>query len=70
MTSSNRTQFPTTFHAKGEEHGRHKLTWEQVDEIRRVYQTRKISQRELARLFNVSQTTIYRVIRNVNWQNR
>ncbi len=65
--TSGRTRFPTSFHVRGEEHGRAKLTWEQVQEIRKLYAEGKMSQRELAKKFGVSQTTIFRICHGKNW---
>jgi DNA-binding transcriptional regulator LsrR (DeoR family) len=47
--------------------GTNKLTKEQVDEIRLRYLNEKITQRELAREFDVSQMQISRIIRREHW---
>ena len=57
-----------TGHVRGESHGRRKLTWEQVEYIRGQYSAKNKTQRELAEEFGVTQTTIYRVVRNHNWK--
>lgn len=55
-------------YTKGEKHGQAKLTWIQVQEIRNRYANEKISQKELARQFDVSQRTIGRIIRIEGWK--
>ena len=54
-------------HVRGEDHGMSRLTWERVRNIRTDYASRKMTQRELAKREGVSQTTIYRIINNINW---
>lgn len=54
-------------HAKGEWHGRAVLTWEKVRAIRKEYQAGRITQRQLAKHWGVSQTTIHRILTNKNW---
>jgi DNA-binding XRE family transcriptional regulator len=54
--------------AKGESHGCVKLLEIQVIKIRRLYLTGNYSQRRLARMFNVTQTTIYRIVNGKNWK--
>lgn len=44
-----------------------KLTWELVDEIREKYKTGNYSQRQLAKEYNISSTTIGQVLRNQAW---
>ncbi len=48
----------------GENHGGHKLTQEQVDEIR----SSSLSQKELAKKFKVRQCTISAILRNKLWK--
>lgn len=48
----------------GENHGMHKLTWEQVHEIRR----KQLSQKELAKKFHVAQCTISAIQLNKLWK--
>lgn|SRR3990167_6701040 len=53
---------------KGENASWSKLTQEKVDDIRKIYQTEKISMRKLARNFNVSYTTINFIIHKKTWK--
>ena len=53
---------------KGESHVKAKLTNEQAKQVRQLYKG-KVSQRELADLFNVSQITVSRVIRGKRYGN-
>lgn len=46
----------------GEQHGMHKLTWEQVLDIRKRYSQGNIGQRALAREMGVSKTQIMRIV--------
>ena len=52
---------------KGEEHPCAKFTNEQVRQIRKMYNEEHISQQKIADFFNVSQTTIGRIIRGVRY---
>lgn len=52
---------------KGELNGGHKLTHDDVLEIRQLYETGK-TQRELAKMYNVSQMAIYRVVHKITWK--
>lgn len=51
----------------GEQSPRHKLTSELVLKMRALSEHGHLSQRELARLFNVSQTTVSRIVNRVDW---
>lgn len=53
---------------KGEQHGQAKLNKRQVTEIRRLYASGGTSQRKIARMFNVSQSLIGRIVRSEYWQ--
>lgn len=53
---------------KGEAHGCHKLTKEQVEYIRQRYVVGGVSQRFLAREYRVQQSTIWRIIHNLIWR--
>jgi len=53
---------------RGIAHYRAKLTEDNVQEISRLYATKKFSQRELALQFDVSQTTISHIIRRKKWK--
>jgi len=52
---------------RGENNPNHKLTWEDVKEIRTLYRTGKYSQRALANLFSISQRNINRIVRYFLW---
>lgn len=52
---------------KGASHGRAKLTYKQVIEIRKRYKAEKITQTALAYDFGVSHSTISRIIHNKLW---
>lgn len=49
--------------------GNASLTQEQVREVRTRYTTGEYSQRDLARYFNVSQTSIWRAVNFISWRN-
>jgi hypothetical protein len=51
----------------GEKHPFAKLTWDDVDKIRRM-RAKKVSVSEIARLFNISNNGVYRVIGFQNWK--
>ena len=46
-----------------------KLTNEKIEEIRAIYNTGKVSQETLARLFGVGQSSISRIVLNTAWCN-
>lgn len=52
---------------RGENSHLAKLTKEQIENIRIIYSNGNISQLKVAKLFNVSQPQINRIINNVNW---
>lgn len=52
----------------GEANGTSKLTGEQAKEIKRLLAHKKLSQREIASMFNVSQTTISDINIGKNWR--
>lgn len=52
----------------GEQHPNHVLNEKQVSEIKAAYQTGLISQRQLARMYGVSQTTIKMIVNNQTWK--
>jgi predicted XRE-type DNA-binding protein len=54
-------------HNQGEKHGLAKLTAAKVVEIRRLYATRKYTQRELAEMFGVCQGKIGSVVQGTSW---
>ena len=51
----------------GDKHGMAKLTWQQVHEIRFLFDYENLSQAELVRIFHVSSMTIHRVVKRKNW---
>ena len=53
---------------RGESQGMAKLTEIEVESIRSLYKTKKISVRDLSVMFNVSYMTIYRVIKRISWR--
>jgi len=54
--------------SNGEAHGQSKLTRRQVKEIRRLYATGEYTQTELGEMFEVSDTTISRIVRRKTWK--
>lgn len=53
--------------AKGERAGKAKLTWDQVREIRHLYETRGHTQRQLGDMMGVHQSVVGRVVRGETW---
>lgn len=53
---------------RGEESAVSKLTENDVKEIRSLYSSGNYSQNDLAKKYNISQTTVWRVINRTNWQ--
>lgn len=45
-----------------------KMTWEQIKEIRHLYETKQLSQRKLAAKFGLSRSEIIRIIRYESWK--
>ena len=62
---SPKTEFDGTM--CGEKHPESKLTLNDVNLIREEYKTTNISQRKLAKKYNVSQRQIYRIVNNKSW---
>ena len=58
------------FLRKGEKHGRAKLTESQIKEIKELSLTNKYFQREIAVMFNISQTQISKIILNQSWKHQ
>lgn len=56
--------------AFGEKHGSSKLTWEEIDLIKRLYATKRASQRVIAQIFNMNQATICEIIKGTLWNKR
>ena len=53
---------------KGSKNGNSKLSEEQVLEIREKYKTGNFSQRELSKIFNISQSVVQCILSNKNWK--
>ena len=51
----------------GEKNSNHKLIEKQVVKIRKLYKTKKYTQRELAKMFNISRRTISDIVRKRSW---
>jgi len=49
--------------------GRTKLTSKDVKQIRRMWETTNLSQREIGEKFGVHQVTVSGIVRGVTWQN-
>ncbi len=54
--------------AKGEKSGHSKLTWSQVEMIRKLYEDGGILQRELGEQFGVHRVNIGVIVRNEGWK--
>lgn len=52
---------------KGENHPQAKLTFDDVKEIRKLYQDKILSQTNLAKNYGVTQATISRIVLNQTW---
>jgi hypothetical protein len=55
---------------RGENNGFAKLTWEKVDEIRRLYKTGEYSCIRLGKMFGVGKHCIGLVVRGKTWMRR
>lgn len=62
-----RTNQGRTYHPDGELNGQSKLTYEEISEIIELYSQKIYSQHKLARIFNVSQSHVSRIIRGKRW---
>lgn len=56
-------------HASGERNGNAKLSLKSVAEIRRLHSSEKMTQRKIAALFGISQTTVWHILKNHIWVN-
>lgn len=54
----------------GEQHPNTKLTWNDVDEIRRLHATKAYTHAELKRMFNVGAAAIHFIVNNKTWVKR
>jgi hypothetical protein len=61
-------RFLTNAGLPGEKNPRAKLSDKQVLEIRDLYKTRQVSQRQLAKEFGVSFTTMWQLLSNQTWK--
>ena len=52
----------------GETNGLAKLTWVKVEQIRHIYNIQKTPMYVLGKIFGVSGTTIYNIIKNKTWK--
>lgn len=55
-------------HITGEDHPGHKLTWEQVREIRRRYAAKELSLSGLQQIYGVSVAALSHIVRNETWR--
>jgi hypothetical protein len=52
----------------GEKNGRAKLTWKKVAEIREMYFIKKLKQKEISRVFCITQPVVSRIVHNKTWK--
>lgn len=52
---------------RGEDHAQSRLTWDQVDEIRRLWKTNVATQAELSRRFAIHNSAICRIVHEESW---
>jgi hypothetical protein len=52
----------------GEKHGCAKLTVNDVKNIRHLYETGRYEQKELAKLYDVVKSTVWRIVHNKGWK--
>lgn len=55
---------------KGEEHGGSKLTWNQINEMRKLYLTRKYTQKQLSLMYDSSPSNIDSILNNKTWEDK
>lgn len=67
MTAKGRNFLSPAIGRRGEQHHNTTLTQEQVEEIRALYKTGGISQRELGVQFGTTQATVSNIVRRVTW---
>lgn len=53
--------------AAGEDHARAKLGWKETNELRKLWKSGKCNQGELAKIYNVSQSCISRIVNHQRW---
>jgi hypothetical protein len=63
MVLTNRSHHPI-----GETHPNHKLTEDDIIQIRSLYVVGNQTQSEIGKLFGVAQTTICAIVNNINWK--
>jgi hypothetical protein len=54
--------------AKGEKNGSVKISMDDVLSIKNRYANSSISQRELAKMYNISQMQVWRIVNNLKWK--
>lgn len=54
-------------HQTGERHNNHRLTWDEVDQIRALYEAGGVTQAALAKKFNVTRGNIGHIVRYEAW---
>lgn len=54
--------------SRGEDHGHHKLTKEEVLEIRKIYNGRNSSYRALAKIYGVSFGEVRKIVKRQTWE--
>jgi len=57
-------------HILGEDHGRSRLTWKDVEEIRALYSSGNTSYRKLSVMFDVVKSRIGSIVRKTTWTKR
>ena len=70
MLEKGRWRQPARNPRRGEKHPMSKLTWKQVDEMRRLYATGEHRQIDLARQYGISTTNTCDIIHNRTWVHR
>ena len=55
---------------KGEDNANHKLTLNEVKEIRRLHKKKQLTKKQIGEIFNVHQVTISRICNNKSWHYR
>lgn len=53
----------------GEKNGRHKLSWSQVEEIRKLFKKGNYTKRFLGKMFYISDVKIGQITKNKAWKN-
>lgn len=56
-------------HLPGELNGRSKFTWEIINKIRKLYNYTENTPKQLMKIFSISDTTLWHIIKNTTWYN-